>query len=64
MVLDVLNDLQGRYVTTLVKRKLSMRAGETDRAVTVHDHNSKHLASVWRSPRPCRQSRLRCDRGT
>jgi len=35
--LDVINDLQGRYVTTLVKRKLSMRAGETDRAVTVHD---------------------------
>lgn len=35
--LDVVNDLQGRYVTTFVKRKLSMRAGETDRAVTVHE---------------------------
>ncbi len=31
---DVLNDFNGRYVTTHVKRKLSMRAGETDRAVT------------------------------
>lgn len=35
--LDVLSDLQGRYVATAVKRKLSMRAGETDRAVTVSD---------------------------
>jgi carbamoyl-phosphate synthase large subunit len=36
--LDVINDLDGRYVTTFVKRKLAMRAGETDRSVTVkHD---------------------------
>lgn len=35
--LDVINDLEGRYVTTLVRRKLGMRAGETDRAVTCHD---------------------------
>jgi carbamoyl-phosphate synthase large subunit len=35
--LDVVNDLEGRYVTTFAKRKLSMRAGETDRAVTVND---------------------------
>jgi carbamoyl-phosphate synthase large subunit len=33
--LDVVNDLDGRHVTTFVKRKLAMRAGETDRAVTV-----------------------------
>ncbi len=33
--LDVVNDLAGRYVCTLVKRKLGMRAGETDRAETV-----------------------------
>jgi len=33
--LDVVNDLQGRYVTTFVKQKLGMRAGETDSAVTV-----------------------------
>ncbi len=33
----MINDLQGRYVSTLIKRKLSMRAGETDRAITVHD---------------------------
>ncbi len=35
--LDIINDLHGRYVTTLIKRKLSMRAGETDRAVTVRN---------------------------
>lgn len=32
--LDVVNDLEGRYVTTFVKRKLGMRSGETDGAVT------------------------------
>jgi len=32
--LDVVNDLEGKYVTTIVKRKLAMRAGETDKAVT------------------------------
>lgn len=35
--LDVINDLDGNYVTTFVKRKLKMRAGETDRSVTVED---------------------------
>lgn len=33
--LDVLNDLKGNYVATFVKKKLAMRAGETDIAVTV-----------------------------
>jgi carbamoyl-phosphate synthase large subunit len=33
--LDVVNDLDGQHVCTFVKRKLSMRAGETDRATTV-----------------------------
>lgn len=32
---DVVNDLRGRYVTTLVRRKLRMRAGQTDRAESV-----------------------------
>ncbi|EWH00868.1 ATP-grasp domain-containing protein [Halomonas sp. BC04] len=32
--LDVVNDLNGRYRTTFAKRKLAMRGGETDRAVT------------------------------
>jgi carbamoyl-phosphate synthase large subunit len=33
--LDVICDLKGAYVTTVVKRKLGMRAGETDAALTV-----------------------------
>jgi len=33
--LDVINDLEGHYVCTFVKQKLAMRAGETDRAITV-----------------------------
>ena len=33
--LDIVNDLAGHHVTTFVKRKLSMRAGETDKAITV-----------------------------
>ncbi len=35
--LDVINNLQGEHVTTFAKRKLSMRGGETDRAVTTHN---------------------------
>lgn len=33
--LDVVNDLNGVHVVTFVKRKLAMRAGETDKAVTM-----------------------------
>ncbi len=35
--LDVVNDLDGRYIGTLARRKLVMRYGNTDRAVTVDD---------------------------
>jgi carbamoyl-phosphate synthase large subunit len=35
--IDVVNDLHGRHVGTFARRKLVMRAGETDRAVTVAD---------------------------
>lgn len=33
--LDVMNDLEGTHVAVSVKQKLAMRAGETDKAVTV-----------------------------
>jgi len=36
--LDIMNDLSGKYRSVSVKRKLSMRAGETDKAITV-DNN-------------------------
>ena len=35
--IDIVNDLAGDYACTFVKRKLRMRAGQTDRAVTVDD---------------------------
>jgi carbamoyl-phosphate synthase large subunit len=35
--LDVLNDFAGRFRACLIKRKLAMRAGETDAAVSVLD---------------------------
>ena len=35
--LDIVNDLVGDYACTFVKRKLRMRAGQTDRAVTVDE---------------------------
>ena len=33
--LDIMNDLHGKHVAVSVKQKLAMRAGETDKAVTV-----------------------------
>lgn len=55
--LDVLNDLQGNYVTTIAKEKIAMRAGETDVAQIVDNapfikigitlsENLKHLANL------------------
>lgn len=32
--LDIVNDLHGNYQATFVKRKIAMRAGETDKAIT------------------------------
>ncbi len=37
--LDVINDLESNYITTLVKKKLAMRPGEADSAIT--EHNQK-----------------------
>ena len=33
---DIVNDLKGNYRATFIKQKLAMRAGETDKAKTVH----------------------------
>lgn len=35
--LDIINDLNGNYVATLVKKKIAMRSGETDSAITVNE---------------------------
>ncbi len=55
--LDVINNLQGEYVTTFAKCKLSMRGGETDSAITTNDpqliaigekigRNLKHIGNL------------------
>ncbi len=41
--LDVINDLEGNYRTTIVKEKTAMRSGETDEAVTVDNPQLKAL---------------------
>jgi len=43
--LDVINDLSGNYINTFVKQKRSMRAGETDRAITVDNEPLVDLGS-------------------
>jgi carbamoyl-phosphate synthase large subunit len=35
--IDVINDLNGNFVCTFIKRKIRMRAGQTDKAVTTRD---------------------------
>ncbi len=42
--LDVVNDLHGRWRATLCKEKIAMRAGETDKAMTVHNVDSRNSA--------------------
>lgn len=41
--LDIVNDLDGRYAATFAKQKLAMRAGETDRAITLFDDRLEAL---------------------
>ncbi len=36
--LDVINDLEGNYKVTSIKKKIAMRSGETDSAETVRDY--------------------------
>lgn len=55
--LDVMNDLEGNNVAVSVKQKLAMRAGETDKAITVDlpevrdigetiGHNLRHIGNL------------------
>jgi len=44
--LDIVNDLNGRHVCTFAKRKLKMRAGQTDRAITVNDEKLEKLGRL------------------
>lgn len=55
--MDVLNDFEGNYIGTFVREKLSMRSGETDKAISVIDarfeavgktisENLKHIGNL------------------
>jgi carbamoyl-phosphate synthase large subunit len=44
--LDIVNDLNGRHVCTFGKRKLRMRGGQTDRAITVNDEKLQKLGQL------------------
>ena len=41
--LDIINDLEGNYQSTIVKKKIAMRSGETDCAMTI---NMKKLTQI------------------
>lgn len=43
--LDVMNDLDGNHIAVSVKRKLAMRAGETDKAVTVDSPELREIGA-------------------
>jgi carbamoyl-phosphate synthase large subunit len=43
--LDIINDLNGQPMVTVVKQKLAMRSGETDHAITVHHPELEQLGS-------------------
>ena len=42
--MDILNDLNGKYVHSCVKKKLQMRAGDTDRVQIVHSKIFEKIA--------------------
>jgi carbamoyl-phosphate synthase large subunit len=44
--MDVINDLNGSYVCTFIRRKIRMWAGQTDRAVTVRDDRLEMIGQL------------------
>jgi hypothetical protein len=50
--MDVVNDFNGNYVCTFVKRKIRMRGGNTDQAVEdqrqLDSFQSRLTATLWR----------------
>jgi len=44
--LDVVNDLEGQHIATFARRKLGMRCGETERAVTVLDPEFEQIGAA------------------
>lgn len=44
--MDILNDFEGNYIGTFVREKLSMRSGETDKAISVIDEKFEQLGAT------------------
>ncbi len=55
--LDIINDFNGNFQSVVIKKKIAMRSGETDKAVTVKDqhifkvgqriaNSTKHIANI------------------
>lgn len=44
--LDIINDLKGNYIVTLPKKKITMRSGETDGAMTVKNIKLEELGEL------------------
>lgn len=44
--MDVLNDLDGHFYGSFVREKLSMRSGETDKAISVIDENLEKIGAT------------------
>ena len=44
--MDVLNDFEGNYLGTFVREKLSMRSGETDKAISIIDSRFEGIGRI------------------
>lgn len=44
--MDVLNDFEGNYIGTFVREKLSMRSGETDKAISIIDERFEEIGKI------------------
>jgi carbamoyl-phosphate synthase large subunit len=44
--IDILNDFNGKYIGTFAREKLAMRAGETDKAMSIIDPRFEELGKV------------------
>ncbi|MCI6360374.1 MAG: ATP-grasp domain-containing protein [Eubacterium coprostanoligenes] len=44
--LDIINDLNGDYQNTIIKKKIAMRSGETDCAITVENEKLNRLGKL------------------
>lgn len=44
--IDVINDLEGNYIGTFARQKLAMRAGETDKAISVIDSRISDVGRI------------------